>query len=53
VLLLARRMPAAQLAAGIAATLEVGSTDPAVVALEARRHQRGGQVVTLPVAATA
>jgi transposase len=51
VLLLARRMPAAQLAAGMAAALEVGSTDPAVVALEARRHHGGGQVVALPTPA--
>lgn len=48
VLLLARRMPGAQLSAGIAAALEVGCTDPAVVAVEARRHAGGGQVVALP-----
>jgi hypothetical protein len=42
VLLLARRMPADQLTAGIAAALQVGSTDPAVVAVEARRHAGGG-----------
>lgn len=52
VLLLARRMPAGQLAAGIAAALQVGSTDPAVVAVEARRHAGGGQVLALPVPAT-
>jgi hypothetical protein len=54
VLLLARRIPAEQLTAGIAAALQVGSTDPAVVAVEARRHSataltgrawgRGGEV---------
>lgn len=48
VLLLARRMPAAQLSAGIAAALQVGSTDPTVVAIEARRHAGGGTVVALP-----
>jgi hypothetical protein len=37
-----------QLTAGIAAALQVGSTDPAVVAVEARRHA-GGQVLALPV----
>lgn len=53
VLLLARRMPAGQLSAGIAAALQVGSTDPAVVAVEARRHAGGGQVLALPVPAAA
>ena len=53
VLLLSRRMPAAQLTAGIAAALQVGSTDPAVVAVEARRHAGGGHVIALPVPETA
>jgi transposase len=53
VLLLARRIPADQLAAGIAAALQVGSTDPAVVAVEARRHAGGGEVLALPVPASA
>ena len=53
VLLLARRMPAAQLTAGIAAALEVEATDPAVVAVEARRHAGGGHVLALPAPAAA
>jgi hypothetical protein len=53
VLLLARRIPADQLTAGIAAALQVGSTDPAVVAVEARRHAGGGEVLALPVPASA
>ncbi|MGH2655022.1 MAG: Mu transposase domain-containing protein, partial [Actinomycetota bacterium] len=53
VLLLARRMPTGQLSAGIAAALQVGSTDPAVVAVEARRHAGGGQVLALPTPAHA
>ena len=52
-LLLARRMPTDQLTAGIAAALQVGSTDPAVVAVEARRHADGGHVIALPVPETA
>ncbi len=38
VLLLHRRMPAAQVAAGIRAALEAGSCSPDVVAIEARKH---------------
>ena len=53
VLLLARRIPPAQLSAGIAAALQVGSTDPAVVAVETRRHADGGEVVALPAPANA
>jgi transposase len=53
VLLLARRMPPVQLSAGIAAALQVGSTDPHVVAVEARRHAGGGEVVALPAPASA
>jgi transposase len=53
VLLLARRMPIDQLVAGIAAALEVGSTDPQVVALEARRHTTNATVIPLPVPADA
>jgi transposase len=51
VLLLARRMSTGQLSAGIAAALEVGSTDPHVVSLEARRHAADGTatVTALPV----
>ncbi len=53
VLLLARRMPASQLSAGIAAALQVGSTDPTVVAVEARRHTNLNNIVVLPTPATA
>jgi transposase len=53
VLLLARRIPATQLAAGIAAALEVGCTDPTVIAIEARRHTDSGQVIALPIPAQA
>ena len=38
VLLLHRRMPAAQVTAGIRAALEAGSCSPDVVAIEARKH---------------
>jgi hypothetical protein len=38
VLLLQRRMAAGVVAAGIDAALTVGATDPALVAIEARRH---------------
>ena len=38
VLLLHRRMPAAQVIAGITAALEAGSCSPDVVAIEARKH---------------
>jgi transposase len=41
VLLLHRRMPAAQVAAGIAAALQAGSVSPDVVAIEARKHAAG------------
>lgn len=41
VLLLHRRMAATHVAAGLASALRVGSTDPAVVAIEARRHADG------------
>ena len=41
VLWLHRRMTAAHVAAGLRAALRVGSTDPAVVAIEARRHADG------------
>lgn len=41
VLLLHRTMPYAAVTAGMAAALAVGSTDPNVVAVEARRHQDG------------
>jgi len=53
VLLLARRMSPAQLSAGIDAALGVGSTDPAVVAVEARRLAGGAKVVALPTPADA
>lgn len=39
VLLLHRRLPADEVAAGITAALTVDSTDPQVVAVEARRHR--------------
>jgi len=60
VLWLHRRMPAAAVAAGLKAALRVGSTDPAVVAIEARRSADGhgddpasqqrrlAKVITLP-----
>jgi hypothetical protein len=41
VLLLHRRLPAAQVIAGITAALEVGSCSPDVVAIEARKHAAG------------
>jgi transposase len=41
VLLLHRRMPAAAVAAGLRSTLRAGATDPAVVAIEARRWADG------------
>ena len=40
VLLLHRRMPAAQVIAGITAALAAGSCSPDVVAVEARKHHR-------------
>lgn len=49
VLLLARRMSGEQLSAGITGALQVGSTDPQVVAVEARRHAaKTTQVIALP-----
>ncbi len=42
VLLLHRRLPAAQVTAGIAAALAAGSCSPDVVAIEARKHAAGG-----------
>lgn len=50
VLLLARRMPADRIVAGITAALAVDCTDPAVVAIEARRagQARPGDVLALP-----
>jgi transposase len=42
VLLLHRRMPAAQVTAGIAAALAAGSVSPDVVAVEARKHAAPG-----------
>jgi transposase len=47
VLMLARRMPPEQLEAGITAALEVGSTDPQVIALEARRSTDDAQIIAL------
>jgi len=41
VLWLHRRMAAAHVAAGLRAALRIGSTDPALVAIEARRHADG------------
>jgi transposase len=41
VLLLHRRMPAAQVTAGITAALQAGSCSPDVVAIEARKHAAG------------
>ena len=62
VLWLHRRLPATAVAAGLRAALRIGATDPAVVAIEARRwadghgddpasHQRRrAQVIELPAA---
>ncbi len=41
VLWLHRRMPEVAVAAGLRAALRIGSTDPAVVAIESRRHADG------------
>ena len=49
VLLLQRRMAAGEVAAGIEAALAVGATDPAVVAIEARRHTDGGLAPVVPI----
>jgi transposase len=62
VLWLHRRLPATAIAAGLGATLRAGSTDPTVVAIEARRwadghgddptsqRRRRAQVIELPAA---
>jgi hypothetical protein len=47
VLLLHRRMPAAQVIAGIHAALEAGSCSPDVVAIEARKHHRNRYLSSL------
>lgn len=48
VLLLHRTMPAARVIAGVTAVLQVGSCDPAVVAIEGRRtNERGSPVVPI------
>jgi transposase len=49
VLLLQRRMAAADVAAGIDAALTVASTDPALVAIEARRHADAGLAAVVPI----
>ena len=49
VLLLHRRMPAAAVIAGIATTLEAGSTSPELVAIEARKADRSGDDAEGPV----
>jgi transposase len=49
VLLLQRRMTASDVAAGIEAALKVASTDPALVAIEARRHADGGLAPVVPI----
>lgn len=50
VLLLARRLPAGQVAAGMTAALAVDSTDPAVVAVEARRTDEPRPAPPIPPA---
>jgi hypothetical protein len=54
VLLLHRSMPAAQLTAGIDAALAAGSTDPALVAIEARRQadQADNGCLVIPIERT-
>lgn len=49
VLLAHRILPAAAVIAGMAAALEVGSVDPAVVAIEARKAAEGSTVPVLPI----
>jgi transposase len=50
VLLLHRQLPTAAVLAGIAAALKVGSLDPAVVAIEARRSgQHSNDAVVIPI----
>jgi hypothetical protein len=49
VLLLHRRLPAAAVVAGMAATLAAGVVDPKVVAVEARRAADGSPVEVVPI----
>ena len=49
VLLAHRIMPAEAVIAGMTAALEVGSVDPAVVAIEARKAAEGSTVPALPI----
>jgi transposase len=49
VLLAHRILPATAVIAGMAAALEVGSVDPAVVAIEARKAAEGSTVPALPI----
>lgn len=49
VLLAHRILPAAAVIAGMASALEVGSIDPAVVAIEARKAAEGSTVPALPI----
>jgi len=50
VLLLARRLPPRTVTAAMDAALAVGSTDPEVVAIEARRLDEGRPSVVIPIA---
>lgn len=49
VLLLHRQLPATAVLAGITAALKVGSLDPAVVAIEARKSGQTGGAVVIPI----
>lgn len=49
VLLLHRQLPATAVLAGITAALKVGSLDPAVVAIEARKSGQTGEAVVIPI----
>lgn len=49
VLLLQRRMAAADVLAGIDAAMTVEATDPALVAIEARRHADAGLAPVIPI----
>jgi len=49
VLLLHRRMAAGDVTAGIDAAMAVGATDPALVAIEARRHADAGLAPVVPI----
>jgi transposase len=49
VLLLQRRMAAGDVTAGIEAALTVGATDPALVAIEARRHADAGLAAVVKI----